>query len=88
MAKTLNGVVVAANMTNAAVVEVTRKVPHPKYKKLLTRSKKFTAALNGHAVQVGDTVTISETRPLSKTIHFVVSTVTPKGSTSQKEEKK
>ncbi len=73
MAKTLKGVVISTKMTQAVVVEVTRKIPHPKYKKLLTRSKKYRVAVNGHDVQVGDTVSIAETRPLSKTIHHVIS---------------
>lgn len=75
MSKTLDGIVVSTKMSNAAVVEVTRKVPHPKYKKLLKRSKKFAAVLNDHKVAIGDAVTITETRPISKTVHFVVSKV-------------
>lgn len=75
MEKTLKGVVVSAKMSKAAVVEVTRRVPHPKYRKLLKKSKKFTAALNGHKVELGDIVTITESKPISKTIHFVISNV-------------
>jgi small subunit ribosomal protein S17 len=82
MSKTLDGVVVSTKMNNAVVVEITRRVPHPKYKKLLKRSKKFTAALNGQKASVGEAVSITETRPISKTIHFVVSKV------QKKEEKK
>jgi len=75
MAKTLKGTVVSIKMNGAVVVEVTRRVPHPKYKKLLKRSKKFKAALNGQTVQTGDTVSITETRPMSKDIHFAVTKV-------------
>ncbi len=75
MAKTLKGSVVSIKMNGAVVVEVTRHIPHPKYKKLLKRSKNFKAALNGQTVQVGDTVSITETRPMSKDIHFAVSKV-------------
>jgi small subunit ribosomal protein S17 len=84
MAKILTGVVVSGNMKNAVVVEVTRRVPHPKYRKLLKRSKKFKAELNGNTVAVGDIVAISETRPLTKDIHFVISSVV----TEKKKEKK
>lgn len=70
MPKILNGIVLSHTMTGAVVVEVTRHIPHPKYKKLLKRSKKFKAALNGQTVTVGDTVKIIETRPMSKDIHF------------------
>lgn len=72
MAKVLTGKVVSLAMTGVAVVEVTRKTPHPLYKKLLKRSKKFKAALNGQTVSLGDTVSIIETRPISKEIHFAV----------------
>jgi small subunit ribosomal protein S17 len=75
MVKTLDGVVMSIKMNNAVVVEITRRVPHPKYKKLLKRSKRFAAALNGQKVSVGDAVSITETKPISKTIHFVVSKV-------------
>lgn len=71
MARTLNGVVLTVK-TKTAVVEVTRRVPHPKYKKLLKRSKKFTAVLNGQNVKVGDNVDITETRPMTKSIHFIL----------------
>lgn len=79
MAKTLNGIVVSTNMQDAVVVEVTRRIPHPKYKKLLKRSKKYAVSLNGNTVKVGDSVSITETRPISKRIHFTVSTVNGKG---------
>ena len=75
MKKTLKGIVVSTKMNNAVVVEVTRKIPHPKYKKLLKRSKKFTAALGGQKVTLGDTVTIAETKPTSKMMHFIVDKV-------------
>ncbi len=78
MAKILNGTVVSKKMMNAVVVEITRKVPHPKYKKLLKRSKKFSVALDGHTVSVGDRVSIIETRPISKTINFKISSIQPK----------
>ena len=82
MAKTLNGIVVSIKMNGAVVVEVTRRFPHPKYKKLLKRSKKFKAALNGQTVALGDTVAIIETRPMSKDINFAVSkVVSAKGAT-------
>lgn len=72
MAKTLTGIVVSHNMKGAVVVSVTRRVPHPKYKKLLKRSKKFKAVLQGKTVHVGDIVMIVETRPVSKEIHFKI----------------
>ena len=54
------------------IVEVTRKTPHPLYKKLLKRSKKFKVATNGMSATVGDRVSIKETRPISKDTHFAL----------------
>ena len=80
MVKKISGKVVSTKMINTVVIEVTRRFPHPKYKKLLKRSKKFKAALNGHTVAVGDVITITETRPIAKDVHFAVSgVVTTKG---------
>lgn len=75
MKKTLEGTVVSVGMKSTIVVEVTKRVAHPKYKKLIKRSKKFKAALNGQEVSVGDKVTIVETKPIAKTVHFMVSKV-------------
>lgn len=75
MAKTLNGIVTSVRMNGVFVIEVTRRFPHPKYQKLLKRSKKFKAALNGNTVSLGDTVEIVETRPISKDVHFAFSTL-------------
>ena len=70
MAKTLNGIVVSTKMQNTVVVEVSWKRPHPLYKKLLKRSKKFKVDPNGQTVNVGDKVTIIETKPIAKDKHF------------------
>lgn len=72
MAKHIIGTVVSTKMQNTIVVEVTRKVPHPLYKKLLKHSKKFKADTNGQTVKVGDTVSIIEIKPMSKDKHFAL----------------
>lgn len=72
MAKILSGVVVSTKMQDTVVVEVSWKRPHPLYKKLLKRSKKFKVDPNGQAVSVGDTVTIQETKPMSKGKYFML----------------
>lgn len=72
MAKRITGTVISTKMHNTIVVEVTRKVPHPFYKKLLKHSKKFKADSNGQTVKVGDVVVIVETKPISKDKHFVL----------------
>jgi small subunit ribosomal protein S17 len=72
MAKTLNGKVTSTSMQNTITVEVSFKVPHKLYKKLLTRSKKYKVDLNGKEVQVGDVVEIVETKPFSKDKYFKI----------------
>lgn len=59
-------------MTDTATVKVDRYVKNEKYKKYFVRSKKFLAHNPGNAAQVGDTVTINATRPISKLKSFVI----------------
>ncbi|MBI1898965.1 MAG: 30S ribosomal protein S17 [Acidobacteria bacterium] len=60
------GQVVSTRMTKTIVVEVTRRVPHPIYKRIVTRRKKFYAHDESQTARVGDTVRIIESRPLSR----------------------
>ncbi len=60
------GVVVSNKMTKTIVVEVERRVPHPKFKKIIRRTSKFYAHDEESKAKVGDKVLIEETRPLSK----------------------
>lgn len=75
MAKVLTGKVVSTKMKDTAVVEVSRRVPHPLYKKLMKVTKKFNVALAGHEVAVGNEVKIVETKPVSKTKYFAIKEV-------------
>ena len=70
--KIFEGKVVSLKMQNTAVVEVLRKVPHPLYKKVLKRTKKHKADLNGLTLVLGDKVKIVEVKPISKDKHFKV----------------
>jgi len=70
--RTFEGVVVKTAMKDTATVLVERYVKHPKYKKYLRRSKKFLVHDPGNALQVGQKVTIKETRPISKRKRFIV----------------
>jgi len=70
--KTLVGIIVSDKMTNTIVVEVTRRVRHPKYLKMVTVTKKFKADTNGNTFGVGDMVKIEETRPMSHDKYFKV----------------
>jgi small subunit ribosomal protein S17 len=60
------GSVVAAKMAKTIVVEVTRRVPHPLYKRIVSKRKKFYAHDEEGTAKVGDVVRIIECRPLSK----------------------
>jgi len=68
--KTFTGIVKSVKMQDTVVVEVTRRTPHPLYKKLLKRSSKFKVSAPKHTLTVGEEVTIAETRPISKYVHF------------------
>ena len=60
------GQVVSTKMQKTIVVEVTRRVPHPVYKRIVTKRKKFYAHDEESDGQVGDVVRIVECRPLSR----------------------
>jgi small subunit ribosomal protein S17 len=60
------GSVVGAKMAKTIVVEVLRRVPHPAYKRIIGKRKKFYAHDEQGLANVGDVVRIVECRPLSK----------------------
>jgi len=60
------GVVVSSKMDKSIVVAVKRKVKHPIYGKFINKTKKLMAHDEANTCNIGDTVRISETRPLSK----------------------
>jgi small subunit ribosomal protein S17 len=60
------GQVVSAKMQKTIVVEVSRRVPHPLYKRIVTKRKKFYAHDEEATAKMGDVVRIIECRPLSK----------------------
>ena len=64
--KTRVGKVVSDKMDKTIVVEYVARVPHPKFKKIVKKSKKFYAHDENSTAKVGDKVRIVETRPLSK----------------------
>ncbi|MCX6294486.1 MAG: 30S ribosomal protein S17 [Bacteroidetes bacterium] len=60
------GTVTSNKMDKSIVVSVERKVKHPKYGKFLNKTTKFVAHDDANTCNIGDTVKIVETRPLSK----------------------
>ena len=64
--KTRTGLVVSDKMDKTVVVAIERRVPHPVYGKMVTRTRRLKAHDEENSAKVGDTVRIVETRPLSK----------------------
>jgi small subunit ribosomal protein S17 len=62
----LIGTVVSDKMDKTAVVQVERLVKHPLYKKYIRRRNKFSAHDGDNRCAIGDTVLITESRPISK----------------------
>lgn len=73
--KTRTGTVVSNAMQNTAVVAVSRRVQHPKYRKFLTRRTRYQAHDANNECEVGDTVIITECRPLSRHKRWRVSKI-------------
>ena len=60
------GVVVSNKMQKSIVVQVERREKHPKYGKFVKKTSKFAAHDENNDCNIGDTVRIMETRPISK----------------------
>ncbi len=65
--RTLTGSVVSDKMDKTVTVLVERRVKHPLYGKIVTRSKKYHAHDENNEFHIGDVVVIEESRPLSRT---------------------
>jgi small subunit ribosomal protein S17 len=64
--KELVGKVISNKMNKSIVVTVERKIKHPKYGKFIRKTSTFMAHDEKNVANIGDTVKITETRPLSK----------------------
>ena len=65
-ARRASGIVVSDKMQKTVVVAIERRVAHPVYGKMITRTKRLKAHDEENSAKTGDTVRIVETRPLSK----------------------
>lgn len=70
--KTLIGEVTSTKMQKTVVVEVEISQPHPLYKKIVKKKKKFKAHNESLKLKAGDKVEICQSRPISKEKHFKV----------------
>ena len=62
----LSGVVVSSNANKTIVVDITRRIKHKLYKKIIRRTKKYHAHDENNEFKIGDTVSIIESKPISK----------------------
>jgi len=65
--KERSGVVISNKMEKTIVVSIENRITHKKYGKVIAKTKKYKAHDEKNECQIGDLVTIVETRPLSKT---------------------
>ncbi|MEK7619539.1 MAG: 30S ribosomal protein S17 [Patescibacteria group bacterium] len=80
--RTFTGTVVSDAMDKTIVVQVSRTVVHPKYKKRYSVSKKYLVHDEKNAHHVGEKVTFVETRPLSRHKRWRVIDLATKSSVS------
>ena len=64
--RVLSGVVVSSNSNKTIVVNVTRRIKHKLYKKIIRQTKKYHAHDENNEFNVGDIVSITESKPISK----------------------
>ena len=62
----LSGVVISSNLNKTITVNVTRRIKHKLYKKIIRQTKKYHAHDENNEFNVGDTVSIIESKPISK----------------------
>ena len=74
------GTVLSNKMTKTVVVQVERRMKHGKYGKYMTQKKKYKAHDETNACKPGDTVRISETRPMSKEKRWRVAEILEKAA--------
>lgn len=69
------GVVISDKMDKTVVVAIENRSPHPKYQKIIVKTKHYKAHDEENQCKTGDRVRITETRPLSKTKRWVVAEI-------------
>ena len=73
--RTLSGLVVSDRMEKTITVKVERRVKHPVYGKFIRRSTKLHAHDGNNECRVGDSVTVVECRPLSKSKSWMLKSI-------------
>ena len=80
LARSASGTVVSTKMDKTITVLVERRIKHPLYGKYVKRSKKIHAHDEENQCQEGDLVTVEETRPISKTKSWKLSSIDRKAT--------
>ncbi len=78
--RTLVGKVVSDKRTKTVTVLVERRVIHPIYGKIMIKSSKYHAHDENNEYKLGDTIEITESRPLSKTKNWVATRLVQKAT--------
>lgn len=76
------GLVVSDKMNKTVVVAVESRAPHPKYRKVMVRTKRYKVHDEENQCAVGDRVRIQETRPLSRTKRWAIAEIIESASKS------
>lgn len=74
------GLVVSDKMDKTVVVAIENRSPHPKYGKIVVRTKRYKAHDEENQCKAGDRVRIQETRPLSRTKRWTVAEILSRAS--------
>jgi small subunit ribosomal protein S17 len=75
------GIVVSDKMTNTRIVAVSDRIMHKRYAKVITRTKRYAVRDTDFNAGIGDKVRIRETRPISKTVNWILTDILKKSST-------
>jgi small subunit ribosomal protein S17 len=75
------GIVVSDKMKNTRIVAVNNRILHKRYKKVITVTKRYAVHDTDSNSSIGDQVCIRETRPISKTKNWILTSILRKSST-------
>ena len=75
------GIVVSDKMVKTRIVAVSDRIKHKKYGKVITRTKRYAVHDTDFNATIGDKVRIRETRPISKTVNWILADILKKSST-------
>ncbi len=75
------GVIVSDKMKDTRIVAVNDRIIHKRYKKVITRTKRYVVQDSTFNSSIGDQVRIRETKPISKTKNWVLTSVLRKSAT-------